>query len=158
GVAKGKSDTPTFGVAIGVPLDKASTGPFAQFQNCAADEDSLTKLAMQLIRRNPGASPREEAVKRQVKAFLETVGEVMKKRGDKGKGDDAPTVDETTIAKMFEEVKVMFRALPDDVEQRLGRSMRRGMKREREFHPVMLEAILLDPMFEEKFGDASMGW
>lgn len=61
GVAKGKSGTPAFGIAIGVPLEKASTGPFAQFQNCAADEDSLTKLAIQLIRRNPDASPREEA-------------------------------------------------------------------------------------------------
>jgi hypothetical protein len=50
GVAKGKSGTPAFGVAIGVPLEKASTGPFAQFQNCAADDDSLTKLAIQLIR------------------------------------------------------------------------------------------------------------
>jgi len=31
GVAKGKLDTTLFGVAIGIPLEKISTGPFAQF-------------------------------------------------------------------------------------------------------------------------------
>ncbi len=66
GVAKGKLDTTVFGVAIGIPLEQASSGPFAQFQNCAGDEDSLTKLVLQLIRQNPEAAPREEAVRLQV--------------------------------------------------------------------------------------------
>ena len=63
GVAKGKLDTNVLGIALGVPLDKVSSGPFGQFQNCADDEDSLTKLVLQLIRRNPEAAPREEAVR-----------------------------------------------------------------------------------------------
>jgi hypothetical protein len=157
GVAKGKSGTPAFGVAIGVPLEKASTGPFAQFQNCAADDDSLTKLAIQLIRRNPDASPREEAVRRHVKAFLESVTTMMKNRGSTGHG--SAKVDETTIAKLFEEVKVMFRTLPDNVEEKLGRSMRRGiMEREREFHPMMMEEMLFNPMMEDKMASPGLGW
>jgi hypothetical protein len=159
GVAKGKSGTPAFGVAIGVPLEKASTGPFAQFQNCAADDDSLTKLAIQLIRRNPDASPREEAVRRHVAAFLESVTALMQKRGTSDHGDGSAKVDETTIAKLFEEVKVMFRSLPDNVEEKLGRSMRRGMiGREREFHPMMMEEVLFNPMIEDKMASPGLGW
>ncbi|HUL01029.1 MAG TPA: toll/interleukin-1 receptor domain-containing protein [Nitrospirota bacterium] len=159
GVAKGKSGTPAFGVAIGVPLEKASTGPFAQFQNCAADDDSLTKLAIQLIRRNPDASPREEAVRRHVVAFLESVSALMKKRGAPGHGDGSSKVDETTIAKLFEEVKVMFRALPENVEEKLGRSMRRGIiGREREIHPMMIEDMLFNTMNEDKMAFPGLGW
>lgn len=159
GVAKGKSGTPAFGVAIGVPLEKASTGPFAQFQNCAADDDSLTKLAVQLVRRNPDASPREEAVRRHVAVFLESVAALMKKRGTSGRGGDSATVDETTIAKLFEEVKVMFRALPDNVEERLGRSTRGGMlMEERGFHPMMLEDLLFRAEAGGDVGARGLGW
>ncbi len=159
GVAKGRSGTPAFGVAIGVPLEKASTGPFAQFQNCAADEDSLTKLAIQLIRRNPDASPREEAVRRHVGAFLESVTTLMKKRGPTGHGNGTTKVDESAIAKLFEEVKVMFRALPDNVEEKLGRSMRRGMLgRDREFHPMMMEDIIVGPLMEKEIVTPGLGW
>lgn len=49
GMAKGKLDTPILGVALGIELKTASTGPFAQFQNCADDDDSLTKLVFQLV-------------------------------------------------------------------------------------------------------------
>ena len=31
GVAKGRLDTMVFGLAVGVPLDRASVGPFAPF-------------------------------------------------------------------------------------------------------------------------------
>lgn len=159
GVAKGKLGTPVFGIAIGVPLEKASTGPFAQFQNCADDDDSLTKLAIQLVRRNPDASPREEAVRRHVAAFRDSVVTLMKKRGPSGHGNGAAMVDETTIAKLFEEVKVMFRALPDNVEEKLGRSMRRGLLgREREFHPMMLEELLFHPMMDDKTASPGLGW
>jgi hypothetical protein len=140
-------------------LEKDSTGPFAQFQNCADDEDSLTKLALQLIRRNPDASPREEAIRRHVAAFKDSVETLMKKRGPRSHGDGTPKVDETTIAKLFEEVKVMFRTLPDNLEEKLGNSFRRGaFRREREFHPRMLEDLLFNPMFEEKGASPGLGW
>jgi len=43
GVAKGKLDKPVFGVVVGIELDLATKGPFAQFQNAGDDEESLTK-------------------------------------------------------------------------------------------------------------------
>ena len=49
GVAKGKLDKQVFGVVVGVQLDQATKGPFAQFQNSGDDEDSLTKLVLQLV-------------------------------------------------------------------------------------------------------------
>ena len=81
GVAKGKLDTTVLGVAVGIALDKANTGPFAQFQNSGDDEDSLTTLVLQLIRKIPNASPREEAVRRQVQAFRNSIGSLLKNRG-----------------------------------------------------------------------------
>jgi hypothetical protein len=68
GVARGKLGTPAFGVVFGASLEKV-IGPFAQFQNSSDDEDSLTKLVLQLIRRNPDATPREEAVRLHVASF-----------------------------------------------------------------------------------------
>src|SRR3982750_3300689 len=41
GVAKGKLSTTVLGIALGIPLNKANNGPFAQFQNCGDDKDSL---------------------------------------------------------------------------------------------------------------------
>jgi len=73
GVAKGKLDKPVFGIVVGIAFDQATKGPFAQFQNSGDDEDSLTKLVLQLIKRNSDAEPRYEAVKLQVKAFRENI-------------------------------------------------------------------------------------
>jgi hypothetical protein len=42
GVAKGKLDIPVHGLALGVPLSRASVGPFAQFQNCGDDVESIS--------------------------------------------------------------------------------------------------------------------
>ncbi len=51
GVAKGKLDTPVHGIALGIPLGSVSTGPFYQFQNSDDSEESLTKLVLQLSKR-----------------------------------------------------------------------------------------------------------
>jgi hypothetical protein len=47
GVAKGKlsSNDRVLGIALGVSLDEAATGPFAQFQNSPDEEDAITGLA-----------------------------------------------------------------------------------------------------------------
>lgn len=42
GVAKGKLETPVHGIALGIALNLASSGPFAQFQNSDDSEESLT--------------------------------------------------------------------------------------------------------------------
>jgi hypothetical protein len=71
GFAKGRLNTPVYGVALGISLSLVNTGPFAQFQNCDDNEESLTKLIMQLVRRIPGAEPDHDAIQMQVKIFKE---------------------------------------------------------------------------------------
>ena len=121
GVAKGTLETPVLGLVLGMSLEDANKGPFAQFQNCGDDEDSLTKLVLQLICKNPEASPREAAVRMQVASFKKSFVE-MAKPWDKliAKKPNPTDVDSNTVAKLFEEVKVMFRDLPD----RLNESVR----------------------------------
>lgn len=141
GVAKGKLETTVLGLALGVPLDKVSAGPFGQFQNCGDDEDSLTKLVMQLLQRNPDAAPREEAVRMQVRIFIETVAKMP---SAKAKRDVVPgSSDEQNVAKLFEEVKAMVRELPDRVDDRFRVASRRGSGRKRRIHPGMIQDMLL---------------
>ena len=77
GVAKGRQTAPVYGVALGIPLSIASTGPFAQLQNCGDDVESLTSLAVQLIKLVPEADPRREAVAMQVRAFKDNVAKLL---------------------------------------------------------------------------------
>lgn len=137
GFAVGQRGTKVYGIALGVPFAKATSGPFARFQNCEAKETTLTAVVLDLIRRNPNARPRDEAVRRQVAAFLTDIDPLLKKRAT---GDSEPEeMDATAAAKLFEEVKVMFRDLPARVE---GHLRERGMTRvHRKPHPSMLEEV-----------------
>jgi hypothetical protein len=72
GVAKGKLGTTVFGLVLGLPLDAASKGPFAQFQNSGSDEDSLMKLVTQLV--TPYARPRDEVLRGFVASSLFGMG------------------------------------------------------------------------------------
>lgn len=158
GVAKGKLDTTVFGVAIGIPLEQASTGPFAQFQNCGDDEDSLTKLVLQLIRRNPEAAPREEAVRLQVRAFRDSMSGILKSRGKPSSTPDQTKVDETAVVKLFEEVKIMFGTLPEKLEEKFRASVRpKGLLR-RGFHPMMFDELLFRPEIRDTPGGTAAGW
>ncbi len=156
GVAKGKLETTVFGIALGVPLEKVSTGPFGQFQNCGDDEDSLTKLVMQLLQRNPDADPREEAVKTQVRVFRQNVDGILKTRG-KAKVIEAPPSDEQNIAKLFEEVKAMVRELPERVDERVASVSRRGVSKRR-IHPAMIEDLMFGPLFRGDRRGALVTW
>lgn len=145
GVAKGKLDTVVFGIALGVGLEKVSTGPFGQFQNCGDDEDSLTKLVMQLLGRNPDASPREEAVRMQVQLFRAKVEEHLATASSPEADSDS---EEESIAKLFEEVKAMVREMPERVESRIRHApssspLRRLSRRS----PMMVEEILFSSRF-----------
>ena len=117
GVAKGKLETPVHGVALGVPLQVASSGPFAQFQNCDDSEDALTQLVMQLVRRIPNAEPDSEVVKSQVVAFRGKALPIPS--ADPSEVVSAVDTDATSVAKIFEEVKVMFQDLPGRIERRI---------------------------------------
>lgn len=141
GVAKGKLETTVLGLALGVPLDKVSTGPFGQFQNCGDDEDSLTRLVMQLLQRNPDASPREEAVRMQVKLFIQSLSTLLAAKPKKSHPDSGS--EEQNVAKLFEEVKAMVRELPERVDDRVQFSHRRMPGRSlRRLHPKMFEELL----------------
>lgn len=141
GMAKGKLETPILGVALGMPLNKASTGPFAQFQNCGDDEDSLCKLVFQLVDRIPNSEPDEETINFQVKKFKQAIEEILKKDdvqkttqeiGDFEKSD--------TSARLFEEIKVMFQDLPARIERNFD-SIPKDRRRKK-FHPMMFEEMM----------------
>jgi hypothetical protein len=153
-VTKGKLETTVFGIALGVPLDKVSTGPFGQFQNCGDDEDSLTALVMQLLRRNPDAAPRDEAVRTQVRVFKQNVERILKARG--GLVADPPASDEQSTAKLFEEVKAMVRQLSERVDRRV-RSITRSPV-ERRIHPELLEELMFHPYFRSDGQAAGYSW
>jgi hypothetical protein len=155
GVAKGKLDTNVLGIALGVPLERVSTGPFGQFQNCGDDEDSLTKLVIQLLQRNPDASPREEAVRMQVRVFLDGVKKLVSTKGKAA----TPATDESNVAKLFEEVKIMVRELPERVDERVRIVGKRGMgKRLRRFHPMMFEELLFHPALQSAENSSATSW
>ncbi|MBN1293467.1 MAG: toll/interleukin-1 receptor domain-containing protein [Candidatus Latescibacteria bacterium] len=142
GVAKGKLDTSVYGVAIGIPLNQANTGPFAQFQNCDDKEESLTKLVLQLLNRIPDSDPDREAVQMQVKSFKQRVDEILTQlQGTDNNQEHDQHTDESSIANLFEEIKVMFQDLPSRVENRLveGTPIRR--RRIKHFHPMMLDEL-----------------
>jgi TIR domain len=80
GVAKGKLNTPVQGIALGIPLSAAASGPFAQFQNLDDEVDSLTRLVIQLAGRIPGAEPDRDVVKTQVEAFKQKVKPLLDKQ------------------------------------------------------------------------------
>jgi hypothetical protein len=148
GVAKGKLSTTVLGIAIGLPLHKANNGPFAQFQNCADDEDSLTKLVLQLVRRIPNSEPDEEIIKDQVKTFKLKLVELLKKK-PKVEEKSTELKEDTSIAKLFEEVKIMFQDLPSRIDKRLDPE-KIGMRRRRRFHPKMMDELFhIASKFEE---------
>ncbi|MEN6626897.1 MAG: toll/interleukin-1 receptor domain-containing protein [Candidatus Sumerlaeia bacterium] len=148
GVAKGKLDTPVHGIALGVSLSEVSTGPFYQFQNCQDDEDGLTGLVMQLLKRIPNAEPDREAIGLQVHTFKSNVEAILNRIDGTGNIEDSEGTekDENSAAKLFEEIKVMVRDLPSNLEERIadGSSIFRG-KKLRRLHPMMIDELMHMP-------------
>ncbi|MBL7152424.1 MAG: toll/interleukin-1 receptor domain-containing protein [Phycisphaerae bacterium] len=142
GVAKGKSDTSVFGIALGVPLESVSTGPFYRFENCDDTEADLIKLVRQLTSRVPKLKPHDNVVKSQVETFKATADKILSDLAEPGTEAEEETPSGAT-AKLLEELKVMFRDLPSRVEDQLaenaGVSRRRKIRR---FHPEMFEEFM----------------
>jgi hypothetical protein len=130
GVAKGKLDTPVIGVALGVPLSRVSAGPFYQFQNM---EDSEAH-------RVPGLELDPDVVASQIQTFKATAASIVKLLPiGPGKKRDSGDTEESSIAKLMEEMKT----LPSRVAERLadeGDPLRR--RRMRRFHPMMFEELM----------------
>lgn len=145
GMAKGKLDTPILGVALGIELKDASTGPFAQFQNCGDDIESLTKLVFQLVNRIPNSEPDQETIRFQVGNFKKSIDGILSSLASSA-GQGAHSVQkqnvseiENSSAKLFEEIKIMFQDLPSRIDSagppRSGRQKRR-------IHPGVVEELL----------------
>lgn len=140
GVAKGQLNTPVHGLALGIPLADASTGPFAQFQNSDDDTESITSLVMQLVGRIPNAEPDREVVISQVEAFNAKVSEIIKGQGHEK--EKPKKVDDSSVAKLFEEIKLMYQDLPSRIESRFGESpVKRN--RIRRMHPMMMDEMMM---------------
>ncbi len=140
GMAKGKLETPILGIALGISLNDASSGPFAQFQNCDDEEESLTKLVFQLVDRIPNSEPDEDTIRFQVGKFKETIAEILK--AEAIKKPSKPTVSEGTdsSAKLFEEIKVMFQDLPSRIERNMDPDF--GARKKMRIHPAMLDELI----------------
>lgn len=142
GVAKGKLETPVHGLALGIPLTTASSGPFAQFQNCDDAEDSLTRLVMQLVARIPNAEPDRDIVKGQVQAFNSRVVSLQTSDSESTDIESDESNSSDAVAKMFEEIKVMYQDLPIRVARRLDPDRVSEIRRRRGFpNPRIFEEI-----------------
>ncbi len=142
GVAKGKLETPVHGIALGIALSRVATGPFYQFQNSDDNEESLTKLVLQLCKRIPALEPDKDVVKTQVQVFKKTVGEVVKGIDDPKKKTKDTSADEGAVAKVLEEMKLMVRELPMRLEGRMMEGKERYRPRKlRRFHPMMIDEM-----------------
>ncbi len=141
GMAKGKLNTPILGIALGQPLQKASNGPFAQFQNCSGDEEDLCKLVYQLVKRIPNSEPDDETIKFHVQKFRNTIEDIFSKRKENPKNDDILENHENETPKLFEEIKVMFQDLPSRIENRIDPEFK-DKKRKRNFNLKMLDDLM----------------
>lgn len=144
GMAKGKLDTPILGVALGIELKTVSTGPFAQFQNCGDDDDSLTKLVFQLVNRIPSSEPDRDTIRFQVGKFKSSIEGILK--GLATPSNSAASAKrqkldeiENSSAKLFEEIKIMFQDLPSRIERN---DISRPSRRRKRLHPGMIEELI----------------
>ncbi|HDZ38211.1 MAG TPA: TIR domain-containing protein [Marinobacter sp.] len=144
GVAKGASDTPVFGIALGVPLRSVSTGPFYRFENCDDTEADLMKLVRQLTSRVPKLKPHDNVVKSQVETFKARADEILSGLAEPGTEAEEETPSGGT-PKLLEELKVMFRDLPSRVEEQLAETV--GVSRRRKGRRV--SPRMLDELFRE---------
>ena len=134
GVAKGRLDTQVLGLALGIPFQNVNNGPFSQFQNCAYDVDSITKLVMQLLGRIPDAEPDEDTVKGSVEKFVEHINKLMNIE------EDEYLSEASSSAKLFEEIKEMYQDLPGRISQSVINEKRRNFRHI--FHPEMLRGLM----------------
>lgn len=106
GVAVGWGRAEVFGVALGLPEDRVRSGPFSQIQFCRDDEESLTGLVIQLIRKNiPGSNPQQKAVGAAVKEFRAKVARAAKSKPP----EPALATTEEVAVRIYEEMRVLTR-------------------------------------------------
>jgi len=151
GVAKGKLGKKVIGIAMGIQHNIAFTGPFAQFQNNDGSVDSITKLVIDLVCNVPGLDPERTYVEQLVVEFHKKATEIVSKYAEPTTPAVQETNDNIIVAKLFEEVKIMFESLPSRIENRLEPNEKR---KRRKFHPMMIEKMM---HFGMKSIDSSVG-
>ena len=92
----------------------------------------------------------------QVRVFREKLPALLKTQAVQAQ--TPPAVDETSVAKLFEEVKVMVRELPEKLDSQLQSAGRRGSRRLRRFHPMMFEEMLMHPAMRESPDGPASAW
>ena len=138
GVAMGKLSKKVIGIALGISPSIAFTGPFSQFQNNDGSVDSLTKLVLDLVRKVPSLDPDQQLVAQLVQSFHKKALEILAKNKEQTKESSEET-NENIVAKLFEEIKIMFESLPSRIENRIDPESKR---RRRKFHPMMFEEFM----------------
>jgi len=93
---------------------------------------------MQLVGRIPNSEPDRDAIAMQVRTFKEKAKSVLAKLETPVEKEGEESVDETSVAKLFEEVKVMFQDLPSRIEGQLDPIRHRKRRR---LHPRMIEEL-----------------
>jgi hypothetical protein len=107
------------------------------------------------MRRNPDASPREEAVRMQVGLFREKVQKILKASGKAAAVTEVSA--EQNAAKLFEEVKAMVRDLPERLDDlSVFHVSRKNGGRFRGTDPRGLDAIMHDGITPE--GGLATAW
>jgi hypothetical protein len=89
---------------------------------------------MQLVRRIPNAEPDREVIEMQVRTFRQKVSEILAQLDSNTQEEDSSG--EVSVAKLFEEIKLMFQDIPSRIAGRLDPYRKR---RFRPFHPMIFE-------------------
>jgi hypothetical protein len=113
--------------------------PFYQFRNMDDSEEDLTKLVKQLAKTVPGLELDDDVLKLRVAAFRASEAEILKgmTSGGKTKTETKHEMEESAVAKLSEELKV----LPMRVIQRLSETDRH-FRRRRRYSPMLIEDLL----------------
>ena len=86
----------------------------------------------------PGLDPDQSLVKHLVDNFILKVSEITEKQKEASSQEDPAKNNENSVAKLFEEVKIMFDSLPLKIENRIDPDRNRKRRR---FHPLMIEEM-----------------
>ena len=79
---------------------------------------AITKLVIDLVCKVPGLNPPHSHVEKLVQDFHKKASEIVKKIEKQPEKGNKET-NENIVAKLFEEVKIMFETLPSRIENRI---------------------------------------
>ena len=142
GVARAKLGTRVLGVSLGISLKNVGTGPFYEFQNCDDSEESLMGLMVQLAQRVPGMNPESDVVRSLVQKFKQDADRILSALAGPEKEVEEEGPSGAAVARLFEEMKGMYRDLPSRLEELLAAGFSEFRRRRiRRLHPMLLDEM-----------------